>query len=107
MPVVRLTCGVLILLLAMQPGSQARQRAPGVQEAAWAPDGRRIAVSYLDRIWTMAPDGRQPRALARVDSGAVEREPAWSPDGARIAYAANKGDGFDIVVATVRTGAAS
>ncbi|HQZ40318.1 MAG TPA: gamma-glutamyltransferase [Vicinamibacterales bacterium] len=107
MPVVRLTCGVLILLLAMQPGSQARQRAPGVQEAAWAPDGRRIAVSYLDRIWTMTPDGRQPRALAGVDSGAVEREPAWSPDGARIAYAANKGDGFDIVVATVRTGAAS
>ena len=39
----------------------------GVQEPAWAPDGRRIAVSYLDRIWTMTPEGRQGKAVTAGD----------------------------------------
>ena len=107
MSVARSAAGVVGFVLALQAGGGAQPRAPGVQEAAWAPDGRRIAVSYLDRIWTMAPDGRQPRALSAADTGSVEREPAWSPDGTRLAYAAAKGDSFDIVVASVKTGAAS
>ncbi|MDH4066684.1 MAG: hypothetical protein OEW19_19965, partial [Acidobacteriota bacterium] len=103
MSLARVTCGVLAGVLALQAGSRAEQRSPGLQEAAWAPDGRRVAVSYLDRIWTMGPDGRQARPLSGAGSRAVEREPAWSPDGARVAYAADAGDGFDIVVAEVRT----
>jgi hypothetical protein len=39
------------------------QAPVGVQEPAWSADGKRIAVSYLDRIWTMTADGKQPRAL--------------------------------------------
>ncbi|MDH4064890.1 MAG: gamma-glutamyltransferase, partial [Acidobacteriota bacterium] len=104
MSAARVTSGMLTFLLALQAGGRAQQPAPGLQEATWAPDGRRVAVSYLDRIWTMGPDGRRARPLVGGDSGAVEREPAWSPDGLRLAYAANKGDGFDIVVTTVRTG---
>ena len=107
MSVARRTAGVIGLVLALQAGGGAQPRTPGVQEAAWAPDGRRVAVSYLDRIWTMAPDGRQPRALSAADSGSVEREPAWSPDGTRLAYAASKDDSFDIIVASVKTGASS
>ena len=107
MSVARSTAGVIGLVLALQAGGGAQPPTPGVQEAAWAPDGRRVAVSYLDRIWTMAPDGRQPRALSAADSGSVEREPAWSPDGTRLAYAAARGDSFDIVVASVKTGASS
>ncbi|MCC7035396.1 MAG: gamma-glutamyltransferase [Acidobacteria bacterium] len=106
MRVARITTGVVATLLAMQAGGAARQATPGVQDAAWAPDGRRIAVSYLDRIWTMNPDGRQARALA-ADSGAVEREPAWSPDGTRLAHANDSGAGFDIVVTVVKTGAST
>lgn len=79
----------------------------GMQEPAWAPDGKRIAVSYLDRIWTLAPDGRGAKALAAGDAALVEREPAWSADGARLAYAADRGEGFDIYVVAVKNGVAA
>src|SRR5699024_6195620 len=95
------------------------QVTTGVQEAAWSPDGKRIAVSYLDRIWTMSAEGKRPKAIfpgptAQAPSpksqapvpSVIEREPAWSPDGTRIAYAANRGEGFDILIATIRNGVA-
>ena len=41
---------------------------------------RHVAVSYLDRVWTMTPEGRQPKAVT-PGSETLEREPAWSPDG--------------------------
>ncbi len=107
MRVARITAGVVAALLALQAGGRAQQGTPGVQDGAWSPDGRRVAVSYLDRIWTMNADGRQARPLVSADSGAVEREPAWSPDGTRLAYAANKGGGFDIIVTLVKTGASA
>jgi gamma-glutamyltranspeptidase len=78
------------LTLAAQPAS-----VRGVQDPAWSPDGRRLAFSYLDQIWTSTPDGRRGRAL-RDGSIAVERDPAWSPDGRTIAFAADAGKGFDI-----------
>ncbi len=79
----------------------------GVQEPAWAPDGKRVAVSYLDRIWTMTPDGRQGKAVITGDGSAIEREPSWAPDGNRLAYAADRGDGFDIFVVSVKNGVAT
>jgi gamma-glutamyltranspeptidase len=85
----------------------------GVQEASWSPDGRRIAVSYLDRIWTMTPDGKQAKAVSpdlrtsATQGLVIEREPAWSPDGTRLAYAADRGEGFDIFVVSIRNGVAS
>jgi gamma-glutamyltranspeptidase len=35
----------------------------------------------------------------------VERDPAWSPDGRRIAFAADRGDGFDIYLVAATGGA--
>jgi gamma-glutamyltranspeptidase len=104
------TCLLIVALLFVQLG-QAQSTVTGVQDPAWAPDGRRIAVSYLDRIWTMAPDGRQPRVLsadlqASSAPAVIERDPMWSPDGLRIAFSANRGEGFDIYVASVKTGTA-
>src|SRR5215212_8255674 len=78
----------------------------GVQEPAWSPDGKRIAVSYLDRIWTMTPEGKQAKAIT-AGSSAIEREPAWSADGNRIAYSADRGDGFDIFVINIKNGVAA
>ena len=83
-----LACGLSLATHAQAP--------IGLQEPAWSPDGKRIAVSYLDRIWTMTPDGKQAKALFQdlkssrpQDPGdlAIEREPSWSPDGTRLAYA--------------------
>ena len=76
----------------------------GVQDPAWAPDGRRIAVSSLDTLWIMAPDGKTPSPLVRPPSPGVERDPAFSPDGTRVAFAADRGTGFDLNVAAVRDG---
>ncbi len=84
----------------------------GLRDPAWSPDGRRIAASWFDRIYTFASDGRDARPLvaawpqtqgdrrARID----ERDPAWSKDGARVAFAADRGEGFDLYVAPVRGG---
>ena len=96
---------VVAVLLSLQIAGGA-QAPVGVQEPAWAPDGRRIAVSYLDRIWTMTPDGRQGKAVTAGDGSAIEREPVWAPDGNRLAYAADRGDGFDILVVTLRNAVA-
>jgi len=92
--------------------TRAQQAAVGVQEPAWSPDGRRVAVSYLDRIWTMTADGRQARPLFQDlktpgPQDLVEREPAWSPDGNRLAYAVDRGAGFDIVVVALKNGIAT
>ena len=84
--------------------THAQQGPVGVQDPSWAPDGKHIAVSYLDRIWIMTPDGKQPKAITTGD-GAIEREPAWSADGSRIAFAADRGKGFDIFVINLKNGA--
>ena len=78
----------------------AAQSSPtGLQDPAWSPDGKRLATSYLDRIFITGTDGKGGRAL-RADSTAVERDPAWAPDGKSIAFAADTGEGFDIYVAS-------
>jgi gamma-glutamyltranspeptidase len=76
----------------------------GIQDPAWSPDGRRLATSFVDRIWISAPDGRHGRPLTSTAAGS-ERDPAWSPDGRSIAYAADTGSGFDILVAPADRGA--
>src|SRR5688572_14968661 len=100
----RLAVVGLVVGLAASHSIGHAQSPVGVQEPAWSSDGKRIAVSYLDRIWTMTGDGRQARAVSPDPKAAdsqehlIEREPAWSPDGTRIAYAADRGNGFDIFV---------
>ena len=99
----------LVTLVALGAGGvhlalRAQGVAPltAVRDPAWAPGGSRIAVSLLDQIWTMAPDGREPRALAawpRGTTAPIERDPAWAPDGRRVAFAADVGSGFDLYVA--------
>jgi dipeptidyl aminopeptidase/acylaminoacyl peptidase len=104
---VRLTPALATASLLGVGLSLAAQPVPlrGVQDPAWSPDGRRIAFSYLDQIWTAAPDGRNGRHL-RPRASAVERDPAWSPDGKTIAFAADHGDRFDIYTTALDGGSA-
>ena len=81
--------------------------ASGVREAAWSPDGRRVAATRFETIWTMAPDGRDARRLvSKPDGWAAERDPAWSPDGKSIAFSASTNGQFDLWMAPAAGGAA-
>ena len=58
-------------------------------EAAWSPDGSRIAFSKSDGQWGAAiyvidADGANPTRLS--PEGAYDATPTWSPDGSRIAF---------------------
>jgi gamma-glutamyltranspeptidase len=86
--------GVIALTFALS-GQTATPR--GARDPSWSPDGKRLAFSYLDRIWTSAPDGKNGKAL-RNGATDVERDPAWSPDGKSIAFASDVGQGFDVYV---------
>jgi gamma-glutamyltranspeptidase len=100
--------GSLAALVALGAGGlhlavQAQDARPlaAVRDPAWSPGGARIAVSVLDQIWTMAPDGSEPRVLVAWPHGtptAVERDPAWDSEGRRVAFAADLGSGFDLYV---------
>jgi Tol biopolymer transport system component len=51
-------------------------------EPAWAPDGRRLAVTGALGIWTVNADGSRLRQL----TGRSDGWPTWSPDGSAIAF---------------------
>ena len=101
----RLAPAILVLLsLSAAVGlslSAAQSSTPrGARDPAWSPDGRQLAISYLDQIWISSPEGRDGRGL-RAGGTAVERDPAWTRDGRSIAFAADSGSGFDIHLTTV------
>jgi hypothetical protein len=79
-------------------GGSAPAGARGLREPAWSPDGKRLAVAFLDRIFTVSPEGRDAKPLG-PDIGAAQREPVWSGDG-RVAFAMDGAVGFDIYVAS-------
>ncbi len=85
-------------LVAAQAGGGAQGPVSGAQETAWSPDGRRLVVSFLDRLWGMESDGRRAAPLVAADRGQVERDPIYAPDGQWLAYAAQADEGFDIMV---------
>jgi gamma-glutamyltranspeptidase len=91
-----------ILLCVLALTSSAQTGPSGMRDPAWSPDGKRLAVVILDRIWTTAPDGRDARELSRAAGS--EREPAWSADGKRVVFAADRGGGFDLYLVDARGG---
>jgi gamma-glutamyltranspeptidase len=99
----RRVLSIVAVLAAAVLTVSAQTGVAGLREPAWAPDGKRLAVVFLDRIWTVLSDGKDGRELTR--SAGVEREPAWSPDGRQVAFAADLGEGFDLYVVSSRGGA--
>ncbi len=93
------------VLVPLHSQPAAPSGVSGLREPAWSPDGKRLAVVFLDRIWVLTPDGRDGKALI-PDAISVQRDPAWSADGARIAYAMDRGNGFDIYVTRAKGGVA-
>ena len=93
---------------APQQAKPAADAGPtGVREAAWSPDGKRLAVSWFDVIWTMTPDGKDAkRIVSPAGEWISERDPAWSPDGQSIAFSAEHAGEFDLWMAPAKGGAA-
>ena len=84
--------------------ARSRRRHAGSGVGAGRQAHRRLlSRSHLDD-GAGRPAGAALAVGGRLRRAGIEREPAWSPDGTRLAFAADRGDGFDIVVASVKSG---
>lgn len=55
-----------------------------IRDAVPSPDGKRIAFTALNEIYTMELPGGEPRKLVDLDE--TQAQPVWSPDGEWIAF---------------------
>ncbi|MEV6511125.1 LpqB family beta-propeller domain-containing protein [Streptomyces sp. NPDC051642] len=100
--------GVQQLFVVTVADGSARQLTTGtakVEDPAWSPDGKRIAVclqktsGWQIHVVDPARPGAEPRQVTHQAGRALD--PVWSPDGRYFAYTAgapNAGTGGDIHV---------
>jgi Tol biopolymer transport system component/imidazolonepropionase-like amidohydrolase len=83
-----------------EPGQQHPAR--GFMGLALAPDGRRIGMLALGKLWIVPLDGT-PYVVTKVPFEATSL--AWSPNGAEVAWSAGVPDHEDLFVTNVVTAA--
>ena len=75
----------------------------GPMSPAWSPDGRWIAFAMAGDIWRVPVGGGPAEQLTRGPW--YHFEPSWSPDGSRIAMTVETGEGLDIALLDLASGA--
>ena len=83
------------------PDPGAENHARGFMGLALSPDGGRIAMLALGRLWVFAP-GAEPASVTDVPANAGGL--AWSPDGAEVGYHAGTPGTEDLYAVRVATG---
>jgi hypothetical protein len=78
-----------------------------VDGAAWAPDGRALALTRAQergpfRLEVLDLRFGRARVLPTGDGNVTD--PAWSPDGTRIAFALDRGEGLDLFTVAAEGG---
>lgn len=74
----------------------------GAANPAVSPDGARIALSILGKIWIISASGGDASQISQGISW--DAHPSWSPDGQFLAYSHGMPDGSDLVVVNLATG---
>jgi hypothetical protein len=104
----RSSCLLVLLLLGFAsvafPQTKIREMVldHGASDPQVSPDGSRIAVSILGKIWIVPSTGGEARQVSFGVSW--DRHPAWSADGQMLAYAQHLPSGSDIVVQNLAPG---
>ena len=72
------------LAVATAFSAQTPATRSGIREPAFSPDGKRLAVSWLDELWTMIQTGvmkrRSSRPAAAGSANAIRLGAGWTVD---------------------------
>ncbi len=104
--IIAIVVGSLLLLIGLAiplliyTGTRLMDIPTNDSDAAWSPDGRRIAFvsdrDGLGEIYVMNADGSGQTNL--TNNPADDLDPAWSPDGKRITFASERDGDYEIYV---------
>jgi gamma-glutamyltranspeptidase/Tol biopolymer transport system component len=83
------TFSLTAMLLVFQAAVGTGSPASGVQDAAYAPDGR-LALSIDGDIWVQRSAADTARWIQITSGAAWDRDPAWSADGNSLIFASNR-----------------
>ena len=90
-----------ILPSATFPEPGRKQPARGFMGLALSPEGRRIGILALGKLWIIPLNGR-PSSITKVPFEATSL--AWSPDGTEVAWSAGVAEHEDVFATNLVTG---